>query len=82
QFMPFGGTVGYDSGAIATERLLRPIISGGAALQTGGASLAGQAALAGAGRLVDKVTGRRSKVKRFIEQNKEKQGVQVLNKPS
>lgn len=82
QFMPFGGSVGYDSGAIATERLLRPIVSGGAALQTGGASLLGQAALAGAGRAVDAVTGRRSKVRRFIEQNKAKQGISTLSKPS
>ena len=82
QFMPFGGTAGYDTGAAATERVLRPLITGGAAVQTGGASLVGQAAVAGAGRLIDKVTGRRSKVKRFIQQNKDKQGIAVLKKPS
>lgn len=42
----------------------------------------GQTALAGAGRLVDKVTGRRSTVRRFIEKNKANQGISVLNKPS
>ena len=53
QLMPFGTNIGHDRGAIATERLLRPLVSGGAALQTGGASLAGQAAIAGAGRAID-----------------------------
>ena len=76
QFMPFGTNIGYDRGAIATERLLRPLVSGGAAVQTGGASLVGQTALAGAGRAIDAVTGRRSRVKRFIQQNAAKPGVQ------
>lgn len=77
QLMPFGTNIGYDRGAVATERLLRPLVSGGAAIQTGGASLAGQAALAGAGRAIDAVTGRRSRVKRFVEQNAAKPGVQA-----
>ena len=82
QFMPFGGTAGYDAGAAATERVLRPLITGGAAVQTGGASLVGQAAVAGAGRLIDKMTGRRSKVRRYVEQNIGKKGITVLKKPS
>jgi len=77
QFMPFGTNIGYDRGAIATERLLRPLVSGGAAVQTGGASLVGQTALAGAGRAIDAVTGRRSRVKRFIQQNAAKPGVET-----
>lgn len=77
QFMPFGTNIGYDRGAIATERLLRPLVSGGAAVQTGGASLVGQTALAAAGRAIDAVTGRRSRVKRFIQQNAAKPGVQT-----
>ena len=76
QFMPFGTNIGYDRGAIATERLIRPLVSGGAAIQTGGASLVGQTALAGAGRAIDAVTGRRSRVKRFIEQNAAAPGIQ------
>lgn len=82
QFSPFGSNVGYDKGAVATERLLRPLVSGGAAIQTGGASLAGQAAITGAGRLIDKMTGRRSTVRRFIEQNKTNQGTAEPNMPS
>ena len=82
QFMPFGGTAGYDAGAAATERVLRPLITGGAAVQTGGASLVGQAAVAGAGRLIDKMTGRRSKVRRYVEQNIGNKGITVLKKPS
>ena len=37
---PLGSNAGYDRGAAATERLLRPLVTGGAAFQTGGASLA------------------------------------------
>ena len=77
QLMPFGTNIGYDRGAIATERLLRPLVSGGAALQTGGASLAGQAAIAGAGRAIDAVTGRRSNVRQFVKNNAGNQGVQI-----
>ena len=82
QFSPFGSSVGYDKGAVATERLLRPIVSGGAAIQTGGTSLLGQAAVAGAGRAVDALTGRRSKVRRYIAQNKANQGTAEPNMPS
>ncbi len=77
QLMPFGTNIGYDRGAIATERLLRPLVSGGAALQTGGASLAGQAAIAGAGRAIDAVTGRRSNVRQFVKNNAGNQGIEV-----
>ena len=44
QFAPFGASVGYDKGAVATERLLRPLASGSAAITTGGSSLLAQAA--------------------------------------
>ena len=77
QLMPFGTNIGYDRGAIATERLLRPLVSGGAALQTGGASLVGQAAIAGVGRAVDAVTGRRSNVRQFVKNNAGNQGVEI-----
>ena len=39
QFSIFGSKVGYDKGAVATERLLRPLLSGGAAVQTGAGSI-------------------------------------------
>ena len=69
QFGIFGSGIGYDKGMVAMERLARPVLSGGLALQTGGASLAGQAAAQATGRVVDAVTGRRSRVDRFVNQN-------------
>jgi hypothetical protein len=82
QFSPFGSSVGYDRGAVATERLLRPIVSGSAALSTGGASLLGQLAAQGTGRMIDKVTGNRSKVRKYIEENQGGQPLSTPNAPS
>ena len=67
---PFTSGAGYDRGVAVTERILRPAVSTSFAYQTGGASLAAQAAVAGAGRAIDAVTGRRSRVARFVDQNK------------
>tara|TARA_B100000287_G_scaffold122477_1_gene114336 strand:+ start:7349 stop:12235 length:4887 start_codon:yes stop_codon:yes gene_type:complete len=72
---PLGSNIGYDRGAIATERLLRPLATGGLALQTGGTSLLGQTALFGAGRLIDRITGARSNVQNFIDANIGGQGI-------
>lgn len=74
---PFGSNAGYDRGAAATERLIRPLLTGGAAFQTGGTSLALQGGLAATGRIVDAVTGRRSRVAKFIKDYKGGQGQQV-----
>lgn len=82
QFSPFGSSVGYDRGAVATERLLRPIVSGSAALSTGGASLLGQLAAQGTGRMIDKVTGNRSKVRKYVEENQGGQPLATPNAPS
>jgi hypothetical protein len=82
QFSPFGSSVGYDRGAVATERLLRPIVSGSAALSTGGASLLGQLAAQGTGRMIDKVTGNRSKVRKYVEENQGGQPLSAPNAPS
>ena len=82
QFGPLGGKIGYDKGAVATERLLRPVISGSAAISTGGTSLIGQLALQGTGRMIDKVTGRRSVVDRFVKQNKGQSGIPGSTSPS
>lgn len=75
QLAPFGTKVGYDKGAIATERILRPLTSGGLAIQTGGTSLAAQAGIQAGGRAIDKITGKRSKVKNYIEQNVGNEGI-------
>lgn len=82
QFAPFGASVGYDKGAVATERLLRPLASGSAAISTGGGSLLAQAAAQGTGRLIDKVTGKRSKVANYIKENSGNQGIPGSNAAS
>lgn len=82
QFAPFGASVGYDKGAVATERLLRPLASGSAAITTGGSSLLAQAAAQGTGRLIDKVTGKRSKVANYIKDNQGRQGIPTSDAPS
>lgn len=82
QFSPLGSSVGYDRGAVATERLLRPIVSGSAALSTGGASLLGQLAAQGTGRMIDKATGNRSKVRKYVEENQGGQPLATPNAPS
>ena len=82
QFAPFGASVGYDKGAVATERLLRPLASGSAAITTGGSSLLAQAAAQGTGRLIDKVTGKRSKVANYIKENSGNQGIPGSNAAS
>lgn len=82
QLSPLGTQVGYDKGAVATERLLRPIVSGSAAVSTGGTSLLGQLAAQGTGRAIDKVTGRRSTVDRFVRQNQNRPGIAQSTAPS
>ena len=82
QFAPFGASVGYDKGAVATERLLRPLASGSAAITTGGSSLLAQAAAQGTGRLIDKVTGKRSKVANYVKENSGNQGIPGSNAAS
>ena len=82
QFAPFGTSVGYDSGAIGTERILRPIVSGQAALASGGATLAAQGAAWATGRLIDKATGKRSKVATYIADNASNQGLAAPKGPS
>lgn len=55
---------------------------GAAALNTGGLSLIPQAALVGAGRGIDAMTGRRSKVAKFIADNQNAPGIANQNLPS
>jgi len=82
QFSIFGSKVGYDKGAVATERLLRPLLTGGAALQTGGLSLLGQAAASQGGRAIDKLTGNYSQIDKFVRRNVETPGLQQPTAPS
>jgi len=82
QFSVFGSKVGYDKGAVATERLLRPLISGGAAVQTGGLSIPAQMAVSGGGRAIDKLTGNYSQIDKFVRRNAETPGLQQPTAPS
>jgi hypothetical protein len=82
QLSPFGSKIGYDRGAIAAERVLRPILSGGAAISSGGLSLAGQLAAQGTGRVIDKLTGRRSNVAKYIRDNKKRDPLIGVDEPS
>lgn len=82
QFAPFGVGIGYDRGAQNAERLLRPLISGGIATNTGGMSLLGQTAAVGAGRAIDAVTGSRSRVNKYVNQNRKGEGMTSLTEPS
>lgn len=82
QLAPFGVGIGYDRGAQKAEMLLRPLISGGIATNTGGMSLLGQTAAVGAGRAIDAVTGNRSRVNKYVNKNRKRDGMTSLTEPS
>lgn len=82
-FSPIGGGIGYDKGAINTEKVLRPIASGGAAITTGGASLLGQLGIVAGGRAIDKLRGvNKSVVDQYIQDNKDGDGIDLGNNQS
>ena len=82
-FSPIGGGIGYDKGAINTEKVLRPIASGGAAITTGGASLLGQLGIVAGGRAIDKIRGvNKSVVDQYIQDNKDGDGIDLGNNQS
>ena len=58
------------SGQQTLTNSIKGLGTGGLAYTSGGASLIPQAAIFAGGRLIDKATGRRSKVRRYIDQNK------------
>jgi hypothetical protein len=76
QLSPLGSKAGYDRGFATLESIARPIASIGMGV-TNPAIPAAQVAAVGAGRLIDRITGRRSRVKRYIEQNQGKDGISV-----
>ena len=57
-------------------------INTGAALATGGSSLAAQIPLVVGGRAIDAVTGRRSKVNRFVKKNRKGDGLSDPSAPA
>lgn len=60
----------YDPG-----RVIRGGLSGYTALSTSGASIPIQMGIVGAGRAIDAMTGRRSKVRKFIQNNRKQDGL-------
>ena len=83
QFAPFGlGGEGYDSSRANAEQVLRPLLTGGLASVTGGASLIPQAAAYGTGRMIDKITGNRSKLNSFVSDNVGNEGIKVGSHPN
>lgn len=82
QFSIFGSKVGYDRGAVAFERIARPMLSGGAAFSTGGASLPLQVGISNTGRAIDKLRGNYSQIDKFVRQNQDNQGLQPPTAPS
>ena len=76
QFLPIGlgGEAGYDQGRAMAEYVMRPMASLYTGVATGGASTLGQLGVVGTGRAIDKVTGRRSRVQRYVDQYGNQQG--------
>lgn len=66
------------SGQTALTNALRAATFGGLAGSTAGATLPFQAGAFVGGRMIDGITGRRSKVQRYIKQNKDNQGLGVV----
>ncbi len=77
-----GGEAGYDQGRATAEYVLRPMTSMVTGVSTGGASTAAQLGVVGTGRAIDKVTGRRSKVQRYVDQNADQTGLPPAAGPS
>jgi len=77
-----GSGNGYDRARQISQAVLNPTASLGAAVYTGGASIPAQLGVVGAGRAIDKVTGRRSTVDRFVNRNENAPGLQPPSAPS
>ncbi len=82
QFSIFGSKIGYDKGAVAFERIARPMLSTGAAFGSGGASVPIQLGISNTGRAVDKLTGNYSQINKFVRQNQNNPGLQTPTAPS
>ena len=76
QFSPIGSQASYDRGFSTIESTIRPVAAIGAGVMNP-AIPAAQAAAVGVGRGIDALTGRRSRVRRYIEQNAGQPGIQI-----
>ena len=76
--LPFDGAQNtYNSAAQIARTTLGPMGSVYAGVATGGASIPIQAGVGLGGRAIDKVTGRRSRLNRFVKQNAANQGMEI-----
>ena len=80
QLSPFASNVGYTARSAA--ELPTRLLATGAGATLNPVIPAAQAAAVGAGRTIDALTGRRSRVRRYIQQNQGNQGVQSPQMPS
>lgn len=67
----------YNAAAQISGKVLGPLATATAAYSTGGASIPIQAGVALGGRGIDKVTGRRSRLNRFVKQNANNPGIET-----
>ena len=81
QFSPIGSQSSYDRGFSTLEATVRPVAAIGAGV-VNPAIPAAQAAAVGIGRGIDALTGRRSRVRRYIEQNAGQPGIAAPTAPS
>lgn len=80
---PFDGAGNtYNQAAQVTNRILGPMVSATALYASGGSSLLPQAGIVAAGRTVDAITGRRSRVNKYVKQNSKGAVLQDPNMPS
>lgn len=70
---------GYNVGAQVARNITSPSASLGLAMYTGGGSIPYQAGVVAAGRGIDAITGRRSRLNRFVKKN---QGAAGLDTPA
>lgn len=83
QFLPVGTSgEGYNIARTTAEYALRPLFSLQAGLSTGGASIPMQLGVVGAGRAIDKLTGRRSRVQQYVNRYGSGQGQTTPTAPS
>ena len=78
---PFYNAQGYSVSS-ALQAPIRAGITGAGAVATGGLSLIPQGAAFLGGRALDRATGRRSNVERFVRMNRGEGGIQQIDAPS
>jgi hypothetical protein len=82
-FNPFDQNINsYDGASRIVTGTLSPIATVATGVATGGSSVLPQAGIYGSGRAIDKLTGRRSRVDRYVRRNERKEGLSDPTGPS